>query len=328
LAKPNLIELPGGEQIAILYEDRSVLSIDKPSGWMLAPSSWQRTSRNLQLSLTAAIRAGDFWARSRNLKYLRFVHRLDAETSGVLLLAKSPGAVTTYSALFESRRMEKTYLAVVAGKPQKSEWVCRQKIAPDPAQKGQMKVDPRHGKEAETHFRSLEVKGNTALILARPLTGRTHQIRVHLAASGYPVLGDKLYARILAEARTVARRGDFTPLSTVGGEEQGERGPSINPSIHQSTNPRGPQQAHNSHSSHSSHSSHHAGDLAPATAEPGPVALALRAVGLSYTDPFTHRRVRITAPIDEFLSQYGFEVASATLAKWAFLGAPAPPPAA
>src|SRR5574340_144471 len=117
MPKPAYIELPTGERIAILYEDRAVLAIDKPPGWMLAPVSWQKTSRNLQAALMSSVAARDFWARSRGLKYLRFVHRLDADTSGVLLLAKSPGAVRTLGALFESREMEKLYVAVVCGTP-------------------------------------------------------------------------------------------------------------------------------------------------------------------------------------------------------------------
>ena len=68
---------------------------------------------------------GDFWARSRGLKFLRYVHRLDADTSGVLLFAKSVGAVEMFLRLFENRRMEKTYLAVVAGEPSEKEWTCR-----------------------------------------------------------------------------------------------------------------------------------------------------------------------------------------------------------
>src|SRR5262249_26895261 len=107
MAKPNHIELPTGERIPILYEDRSVVAVDKPRGWMLVPSSWQKTNRNLQMALTSSIAAGDFWARSRNLKFLRFVHRLDADTTGILLLAKSPGAVDAFGDLFEDRRMEK-----------------------------------------------------------------------------------------------------------------------------------------------------------------------------------------------------------------------------
>ena len=103
MAKTNHIELPTGEKLDILYEDRSVIAIDKPAGWMLVPFSWQKTGRNLQAALSSSIAAHDFWARSRNLKFLRFVHRLDAETTGVLLLARSSGAVQSYGELFESR---------------------------------------------------------------------------------------------------------------------------------------------------------------------------------------------------------------------------------
>ena len=169
------------------------MAIDKPAGWLLAPDSWDRTGRNLQLAIQSSLNAGDYWARSRNLKYLRFVHRLDADTSGVLLLAKSPGALRSYSQLFESRLVEKVYLAVVDGIPEQSNWTCRLKLSPKPGTVGQMKVDERHGKEAETHFRVLQTTQQSALVEARPSTGRTHQIRVHLAAAGHPVLGDPLY---------------------------------------------------------------------------------------------------------------------------------------
>ncbi|MCW5555940.1 MAG: RNA pseudouridine synthase [Verrucomicrobiae bacterium] len=219
MAKPNSIELPGVEPIPILYEDRSVLAIDKPRGWMLVPFSWQRTSYNLQAAIASSIAAGDFWARSRGLKSLRAIHRLDADTTGILLFVKSQGAAEPLSELFESRRMEKTYLAVVSGVPKQTDWTCRLKLAPDPKLFGRMRVDARLGKEAETQFRVLQTSEGShrreeanvsreksdptrrrpatphSLIEARPLTGRTHQIRVHLAQSGCPVLGDELYGR-------------------------------------------------------------------------------------------------------------------------------------
>ena len=196
MAKPNFIELPGAEPIPILYEDRSVLAVDKLRGWMLVPFSWQHTGRNLQAAITSSIAAGDFWARSRGLKFLRFVHRLDADTTGILLFAKSQGATEAYSELFESRCMEKTYLAVVAGTPKHTEWSCRLKLSPDLRRIGRMRVDARSGKEAETRFRLLQTSAGWSLLEARPLTGRTHQIRVHLAASGCPVVGDELYGRV------------------------------------------------------------------------------------------------------------------------------------
>ncbi len=240
MSKPDCIELPTGERIPILYEDRSVLAIDKPRGWILVPSSWQKTNWNLQAALTSSIAAGDFWARSRGLRFLRFVHRLDGDTTGILLLAKSAGAVNIYGTLFESRKMEKMYLAVVQGVPRQREWVCRKKLAPDRRERGRMKVDEQRGKEAETRFRMLQDRNGRALIEARPVTGRTHQIRVHLAESGHPVVGDELYGRRIAGKK---------------------------------------------------------------------IELGLRAVGLSYVDPFTRRQVRIRAPETEFLQEYGFELA-------------------
>ena len=197
MAKTKSIDLPGCEPIPILYEDRSVLAIDKPRGWMLVPHTWRKTNWNLQAAIDSSMRADDFWARSRNLKYLRHVHRLDADTSGVMLFAKSEGAMRAMGEMFESRRMEKTYLAVVEGKPKEQEWTCKLPLGPDPKNFGKMRVDlTEEGKESETHFKVLQSNERFTLIEASPFTGRTHQIRVHLAESGSPIMCDELYGRV------------------------------------------------------------------------------------------------------------------------------------
>lgn len=241
MPKPPFIELPDAEPIPILFEDRSVIAIDKPPGWMLVPHSWQRTDRNLQAAIQSSIAAGHFWARSRNLKFLRFIHRLDADTTGVMLFGKSFGAVETFGELFETRRMEKRYLAIVHGVPRDAQWTRTDRLGPDPQVNGRIRVDPRDGKDCETHFRVLQTKDRLALVEAHPTTGRQHQIRVHLLASGHAILGDPLYG----------------------------------PSAQQPPRQRPP--------------------------------LALRAVELSYRDPFTKRPIRILAPTDNWLRERGFE---------------------
>lgn len=200
-----VIELAAGAAIPILYEDRVVLAVDKPPGWMLAPDDWDRTQRNLQRALISSINGGDFWAKSRGIRFIRSVHRLDAETSGVLLLAKTPGALTVLSELFETRNVEKKYLAIVEGVPKQEHWICTDPIGPEPGTRGRMKVDTHTGKDAETEFNVVKVLKDRALVECRPLTGRTHQIRVHLAASGTPVVGDALYAK--------KRLGDKMPMA-------------------------------------------------------------------------------------------------------------------
>ena len=193
MAKPTEIELPDGTKMRILYEDRVVLALDKPAGWILGPDDWEHTLRNLPLALQSSITAGDYWSRSRNLRFLKHVHRLDAGTTGILLCSKSQGAIEPLSRLFADRQIKKTYLAVADGLPKHKEWKCSIPIGPDPGEAGRHQMDSKAGKQAETEFRVLATRKYTALVEARPYTGRTHQIRLHLLAACTPVQGDELY---------------------------------------------------------------------------------------------------------------------------------------
>lgn len=195
MAKPRFIELPDGTRVDVVFEDRSVLLLDKPPGRLVAPEDWDQTARNLTRALAAGIHAGDWWAQSRNLRSLRFVHRLDAETSGLLMAVKNDGAVAAYSRLFAGRAIEKRYLAVVEGNPPAEQWKRQDPLGPEPGRPERHRVDRRTGRPASTEFRVLARREGTALVEARPHTGRTHQIRLHLQASGCPVVGDNLYGR-------------------------------------------------------------------------------------------------------------------------------------
>ena len=215
MARPSAIQLANGISIPILYEDRSVLAIDKPPGWMLVPYNWDKTSRNLQLAISSAVIGGAFWARSRNLKFLKYIHRLDAETTGILLFAKSPGALRSIGDLFETRRMHKRYLAVVRGEPRENEWVCRAPLGPAPEEHGRHRVD-QSGKDAETKFNVIKRKDGLTLVEARPVTGRTHQIRLHLGEAKLPIVGDPMYGA----AEDASRRDALMALRAVELEYQ------------------------------------------------------------------------------------------------------------
>ncbi|MBS0334140.1 MAG: RluA family pseudouridine synthase [Proteobacteria bacterium] len=172
----------------VLYEDEEVLALNKPAG--LAVQGGAKTSRHIDRLLSA-------WGEG--LERPRLVHRLDRDTSGVLVLGKTPGAAARLSGAFAKRRAQKTYWALVAGLPKPGEGVLELPLAKKGVGDREMvvPVDPKDplAEAAETEFVTLSRAADKVAWMALwPHTGRTHQLRAHMLAMGHPILGDPKYA--------------------------------------------------------------------------------------------------------------------------------------
>jgi RluA family pseudouridine synthase len=166
----------------IVYEDRFIVAVDKASGISVTADRFDSHKKSLvQL-------AGDYLG-----KRLFIVHRIDQDTSGLVVLAKDPRTHRRLQVAFEQRAVEKAYTVVVHGRPEWTETSCDLPLVPDGNKRHMTIIDKYHGKPSLTRFRVLSQAGNYTVLEARPETGRTHQIRVHLAALGHSVVCDSLY---------------------------------------------------------------------------------------------------------------------------------------
>ena len=182
----------------ILYEDEAVIAIDKPAGLMMHPSFHRNTD-------TLANYLAGYYERTGQACAVHPVSRLDRDTFGVVLLAKNS---YTHAILFEdmkARRIRKTYHAAVFGGPAEDTGTIDLPIARMPKPSLLRRVDA-DGQPALTQFQVLERKAPCSLLQLRPVTGRTHQLRVHCAYEGYPILGDPQYGSAASQAES-ARRG-------------------------------------------------------------------------------------------------------------------------
>ncbi len=180
-------------EIPVLYEDGDLFALEKPAGLLTSPDRYDPDRPNLMKLLHAGIEQQKPWARERNLTYLANAHRLDFETSGVILLAKNKPALVTLANMFGSEKPLKKYVALAWGIPPGKNFEVDAKLAAHPFKIGQMTVNPKSGKKSRTQFEVLEQFSDWVFLRCQPFTGRTHQIRIHLKHAGYPIVGDELY---------------------------------------------------------------------------------------------------------------------------------------
>jgi len=178
------LEIP----LPVLYEDEACLAVDKPSGLVTHPAKghWDDTLVNALAAKRVPLSSGTGPGRPGLL------HRLDKETSGVLLLAKTDAAQAELARQFKERLVKKLYVALVWGALRDERIEVDVPIGRDPKNRKKMAVR-EGGRPARTAFRVLDVLPHVSLVEACPLTGRTHQVRVHLAHIHHPVLGDHVY---------------------------------------------------------------------------------------------------------------------------------------
>jgi 23S rRNA pseudouridine1911/1915/1917 synthase len=195
IPEPEVIEaFPENIPLKVIFEDSHLIAVNKPPGMVAHPSSGHTTGSLVNALL---FHCKDLSSINGKLRP-GIVHRLDKDTSGVIVSAKNDAAHRALAEQFASRTVRKEYVALCYGNPPRNEFFCDGRIGRHPVRRTEMSVlkDDDEGREAHTDFVVLErFPKNIFFVRALPKTGRTHQIRVHLAKSGYPILSDPLYGK-------------------------------------------------------------------------------------------------------------------------------------
>jgi len=168
------------EDIEIIFTDDDLIVVNKPAGLLSVPGRIMKDCVLNRLKIT--------------YPDVVVVHRLDLDTSGLLVLSQSRKATSDLNRQFRERTISKQYIAVVDGTVKQNEGDIRLPIAPDPVNRPRQLIDNVNGKSAHTRYEVIEKFGNRTRLLLTPITGRSHQLRIHLAEIGHPILGCDLYA--------------------------------------------------------------------------------------------------------------------------------------